>query len=94
MVSALIKLSVNPLRKQIIQLNTCIPILGTDPSLMACTPSVAVVVVSGVDGFLGLSVYIVVFEGSTMLRNMLRNHLELCIAVFFFVYLLVSFLEY
>lgn len=40
------------------------PILGTDPSLVACTPSVAVIVVSGVDRFLGLSVYIVVFEGS------------------------------
>lgn len=42
------------------------PILGTDPSLVACTPSVAVVVVSGVDGFFGLSVYIVVFEGSVL----------------------------
>lgn len=71
MVSALIKLSVNPLRKQIIQLN--IPILGADPSLVACTPSVAVVVVSGVDGFFGLSVYIVVFEGSTMFRSFMRT---------------------
>ena len=65
------KIKCKPPWRTIIQLN--IPILGTDPSLVACTPSVAVIVVSGVDRFLGLSVYIVVFEGSTMFRSFMRT---------------------